>query len=223
MQTASHISQLIQFIRIADSRGYLPASDGNISLRVDSEKMIITPSGTVKSLVKELDMVSVRLSDGAVLSRGKPSSEWQMHQQIYLHYPDILAVMHSHPAESVVAGILNIELPDNLLAETAPFLGKIRILSFALPSTMVLAKQVAAAFDTARAVILQNHGVVCVGRNIQEAFEATERLNYLAKVALMIQGQQGHRIDQIDVQEILKLYHVKNSGFATFRDKEFGK
>ncbi|MCF7806011.1 MAG: class II aldolase/adducin family protein [Candidatus Marinimicrobia bacterium] len=172
--------QIVETCRRLSSIGMMPASDGNVSLRLDEKTVIITPTGIRKEQLKPQDLVHIQPEDDDVSDRA--SSEWRMHAEIYRKFPDVNAVVHAHPVHLTAWGLRD-ELPDiSLLYETAETIGNIIMIPAEEPGSAEYAKLVADALADASVGIMKRHGAVAVGESIEEALFRLERAEHLAHV-----------------------------------------
>jgi methylthioribulose-1-phosphate dehydratase len=94
--------------RRMDQRGWVPATSGNLSARIDGERMAITRSGVHKGFLSGRDIITVDFEGNSLTPGGKPSAETLLHCQIYRLWPDVGSVLHGH---SVPATALTLALP----------------------------------------------------------------------------------------------------------------
>jgi L-fuculose-phosphate aldolase len=161
--------------------GLVARSWGNLSLRVNEDLFVITPSGITYEQMRPEQIVPVSLGDLRHTGGPKPSSEKGMHAAIYCDRPEIGAVIHTHQpaASSVAAARSDIrEIP----AKARKILGAVvRTGAYALPGTRKLAKATVRALQGSKAALLANHGAVCAGRDMAEAFEVCTELEALCQ------------------------------------------
>lgn len=161
--------------------GLVARTWGNLSLRVSSELFVITPSGIVYEQMRPEQIVPVSLRDLSYTGRLKPSSEKAMHAAIYRHRPEIGAVIHTHQsaASSLAAARKDLrEIPP----KTREILGPVvRTAAYALPGTRKLAKATIRALQGTNAALLANHGAVCTGRDMTDAFDVCTELESLCQ------------------------------------------
>jgi len=177
--------QLVEACRRLSGMGMMPASDGNCSIRLDEETMLITPSGVRKEQLKPQDLVQISINDEEAGNRA--SSEWQMHAVIYQQHAEVKAIAHAHPVYLTAWGLLG-EVPDeDLLYEASETIGKIALVPFETPGTVDLADSVAKALGAGAATvgILVRHGAVALGSGMEEALFRLERAEHLAEVAYL--------------------------------------
>lgn len=159
-------------------------SGGNLSVRTDAGDVWITPARIDKGSLRREDIVCQK-TDGTVQGPHRPSSEWPFHLAIYKARPDIGAIVHAHPVALVAFSICR-RVPDTrLFHQAAEVCGPAGFAPYALPGSAELGKQIAAAFaGGSHCVILENHGVVVGGRDMQQAFERFETLEFTAKTII---------------------------------------
>ncbi len=156
-------------------------SGGNLSIRDDEGTTWITPARLDKGRLVREDIVGV-CADGRVEGRHVPSSESPFHRAIYQARPDLRAIVHAHPVALVAFSMVR-RVPDTrLLPQTRRVCGEVGFAPYALPGSETLGRHIAATFAAGHdCVVLENHGVVTAGANLQEAFERFEALEFCAK------------------------------------------
>ena len=156
--------------------GYVSGTWGNLSCRVNADYMVITPSGREYELLTPGDMVVVNLRDRSHEGNLRPSSELGLHVEIYRTRPEIGAVIHTHSPNASTVAAARREIPP-ILDDMAQIIGpSVRVADYALPSTRKLIRVTVRALAGRNAALLANHGAVCVGRDMEEAFVACEIL-----------------------------------------------
>jgi L-fuculose-phosphate aldolase len=194
---------LITAGRRLGARGLISAGEGNLSLRLDSERLLVTPSGRRKDELERDDLVVVRLgheADARSPSGLRPSSDIAGHLAIHAVRPELGAVAHAH-LPAVLALTLAGEVPDpRALPETALFLSRLPFLTYGVMGSQELADRVAAALSEppgpfANAVLLERHGAVAVGPDPDTAVNRLELVEVLCRTwrdALLIRAARGH-------------------------------
>jgi L-fuculose-phosphate aldolase len=161
--------------------GLVARTWGNLSLRVSADLFVITPSGIAYEHMRPELIVPVSLRDLSHTGKLKPSSEKGMHAAIYRDRPEIFAVIHTHQsaASSVAAARRDIrEIP----AQVRSVVGAVvRTAAYALPGTRKLAKATVRALTGSNAALLANHGAVCAGRDMADAFKVCTELEALCQ------------------------------------------
>jgi L-fuculose-phosphate aldolase len=161
--------------------GLVARTWGNLSLRVNEDLFVITPSGIVYEQMRPEQIVPVRLRDLSHTGKLKPSSEKAMHAAIYRSRPEICAVIHTHQsaASSVAAARKDIR---DIPPKSRKILGTVvRTSAYALPGTRKLAKATVRALQGGNAALLANHGAVCAGRDMADAFQICTELEELCQ------------------------------------------
>ncbi|MCF8010682.1 MAG: class II aldolase/adducin family protein [Clostridiales bacterium] len=153
------------------SAGLVSGTWGNASSRLKDDKIIITPSGIPYNLLTPVDMTVLDISSGQVIEgKRRPSTEYTMHMEIYRQRQDVHAIMHTHSIYASTLAAARREIPP-LLEEQAQLVGgKILTAEYAPAGTEDLAWNAVKALGNRNAVLLANHGLVGVGRDIKEAF-----------------------------------------------------
>jgi len=157
---------------------------GNISLRVNKDKCVITPSGMNYQKLNPEDMVVINFDGNVVEGRWKPSSELEMHCQIYKAREDVNAIVHTHPIFSSVLAVLGENLPPIIEDMVMLLGGEIKVTEYTLPGGKELAEKAVSALGDKNAVILANHGPTCVGVDVEKALTACEVLEKSAQIYL---------------------------------------
>ncbi len=198
--------------RDLDARGLLASCEGNISVRLDSARLMTTPSGVHKGRMVPDAMVVVD-RDGAPMGSGQPSSEIKLHLAIYEERPDVHAVVHAHPITATGYAMAGKSLPLAALAESLALFGCIPVAPYATPSTPALADSVREPVRTFDAILLANHGAVTVGADLEQAAERMAQLEHFAEIALVahqLGGARTFETEQID--ELSKLREAAGCG-----------
>jgi L-fuculose-phosphate aldolase len=167
------------------AQGLIAGRDGNLSVRLAPNRVLVTPSGLIKSLLEPAEMVEVDLS-GRPRGRGprKPTSELDLHLRILRHRPDVQAVVHAHPPAATGFAVAGEEIPDNLLPELIFVVGPVPLVPFAMPGTPELGDRIVPYIEDRRhhALLLANHGAVTLGRTLDEAWIRMESLEHAARI-----------------------------------------
>jgi L-fuculose-phosphate aldolase len=159
-------------------------SGGNLSILDPDGSIWITPSRVDKGSLQPSDVVRV-LADGTREGLHPPSSEFPFHREIYRRRPDIKAIVHAHPGALVAFSICR-QLPDTRVQSHAHSVcGRVALAPYACPGTAELGEKIAATFaQGADCVLLENHGVVIGGRDLREAFQRFETLEFVAQTLI---------------------------------------
>jgi len=158
---------------------------GNVSLRTeDRDKCVITPSGMNYQKLSPEDMVLISLDGNVIEGKWKPSTELYMHCEIYKAREDVNAIVHTHPVFSSVLAVLKEDLPPIMEDMVMLLGGKVKVTEYTISGTKKHAEGVVEALGNRNAVLLANHGSVCVGHDMKRAFTACGILEKSAQIYL---------------------------------------
>ena len=146
---------LVTYGRRLYEKGFVAASDGNLSVRLPGGGFLVTPTGLPKGELSE--GVMVHLNSEGHPTAGQPSSEWPMHTAIYEARADVSVVVHAHPPFATALACAGRGIVRPVLSEVVISLGTVPLAPFELPSTKSLAQGVASALGGNAAVLLANH------------------------------------------------------------------
>ena len=174
--------------RLLYDRGYVAANDGNISVKVAENRLLITPAGVSKGRMTP-EMLLVTDMDGTVIEGDRhPTSEGKMHLEVYRGRPDANAVVHAHPPVSTAFAVCRRGLETPYLSELVAGLGQVPCTtSFAMLSTEEVPESVRPYLANHNALLLANHGALAWGGDLWEAFDRLETVEHTAKIVLNAQ------------------------------------
>jgi L-fuculose-phosphate aldolase len=154
---------------------------GNVSIRVDDSVMVITPSGRNYEELTVEDIVTVNYHDYRYEGHVKPSSEYKLHGEIYKSRRKVHAVIHTHQMNASTVAAARREIPP-ILDDMVQIIGpSVRVADYALPSTKKIVAKTLKALKGRNAALMANHGAVCVGQDLDEAFAVCEVLEKASK------------------------------------------
>ncbi|WP_068792355.1 class II aldolase/adducin family protein [Brevibacillus laterosporus] len=187
-------------------KGFGAANDGNISVRLSANEIWITPTGVSKGALQPDMLVKVNLQ-GEVLEGGlQPTSEMKMHLKVYEMRPDIGGIVHVHPPYATAFAIAGIPLDFATLPESVVLLGTIPLAKYATPSTHALPESIAPHIMNHQGVLLENHGALTWGKDLQTAYYLMESLEFTAKINWIASQMNGARELSVErVQELVAL------------------
>lgn len=166
--------------------GMTTTSGGNLSIKDDNGDIWITPSAVDKGNLHPDDIMCVK-PDGTVVGKHKPSSEFPFHKAIYDMRPDMTAVIHAHPPGLVAFSIVH-EVPNtNIIPQAKRICGKVGFAAYDVPGSLALGEKIADEFrkhPDYKAVIMENHGVVLCGKDLLDAYERFETLEFCARTII---------------------------------------
>ena len=170
-------------MRLVYERGLTTLSGGNLSMR-DDDDIWITPSGIDKGKLEPEDVVCIK-ADGTITGKHRPSSEYPFHQAIYARRDDVQVILHAH-SPALVAYCIAHKVPDTrILKEAYALCGEIGYAEYVMPGSPQLGEKLATVFSEGYDVVLmENHGVVTVGENLEEAFDRLVFATLIAQISL---------------------------------------
>jgi L-fuculose-phosphate aldolase len=173
--------EIIRVTRIVANQGLIRSSDGNISVRLEADRFLVTPSGLYKMSMEPDDPIVVDSAGQVIEGKPglKPTTEVGMHLEVYRRRLDVNAVLHAHPPYATALTIAGLPFPTDLLPEVLIALGEVPTASYATPGTPALAESINALITEHDAVMLSNHGSITVGQTLEEALIALERLEHV--------------------------------------------
>jgi L-fuculose-phosphate aldolase len=161
--------------------GLVTRSWGNISVRLDDQHMLITPSGRTYESLKPEEIVRMNYHTLRYEGSIKPSYEFHLHAEVYKKRKEIHAVIHTHQMNATTVATARREVPpiiDDMVQIIGP---SVRVSKYTLSGTQKFAKHAVKALKGRQAALLANHGAVCIGRNLEEAFTVSEVLEKACK------------------------------------------
>jgi L-fuculose-phosphate aldolase len=174
--------EIVTVCRRLYDRGLIAGQDGNVSVRLDSGHILVTPSGLSKVDVTPESLVELALDGSAVTSGRSASSEVGMHLCIYRARPDVRAVVHAHPPVATAFGVAGRDFMDAVLPEVIFHLGSVPLVPFALPGTPALGEAMAPYLAEHDAFLLASHGATTVGPSLRLAHQRMESLEHAARI-----------------------------------------
>lgn len=179
-------------------RGMTTTSGGNISIIDEYGDIWITPSAIDKGTLTAADIICVK-SDGSIIGKHKPSSEFPFHKAIYENRPDLKAIIHAHPPALVSFSIVR-QIPNtNVITQAKNVCGSIGYADYELPGSKALGEKIAEEFKKGyKAIIMENHGTVLGGSDLNDAYDRFETFEFCARAILFSKalGNTNYLTDQ---------------------------
>lgn len=180
-----HREQIVRYGRMLHERGLVAATDGNLSVRLDTNRILATPTCMSKGEMRPSDLVVVDLEGRLLSGRRKVSSEIGMHLLIYRLRPDIKGIVHAHPPIATGFAAAGVALNQPLVCEVVIGLGSIPLAKYGTPGTPELAAALAPLVPQYDAILMSNHGVVAYGADLSQAYMKMETVEHFARIALV--------------------------------------
>jgi L-fuculose-phosphate aldolase len=163
-------------------RGFIASSEGNVSVLLEPDRILVTPGGRHKGLLQPEDLVVTDLDGCRVHGVFLPSSELQLHLAAYRERDDVRAVVHAHPTMAVACSVAGVSLAEAVIPEVVTALGAIPTAPYATPGTAEAAASISGLIREFDALILARHGSVTVGADLQDAYSKLEMIEHSAQI-----------------------------------------
>lgn len=207
--------EMCQVCRLLYDRGYVVSNDGNVSVRVAPDRILITPSGVGKGRMTPEMLVLCDLQGNVLDGDRYPSSESKMHLMVYRERGDVMSVVHAHPPISTAFAICRRPLKERYLAEMVVGLGEVPVTEFAMLSTDEVPESVRPFVHSHNAVLLANHGALTWGASLLSAFDRLETVEQTAKVYYYVSRLGGGveiTLEQADTLRSMTGFYQKLAG-----------
>jgi len=185
------------------NKGYVAATDGNISFRLDANRIMTTSSGVSKGMLRCEDLVVVDLNGEVISGDKQPSSETLMHLEVYRSRADVKAVIHAHPPVSTGVSIAGISLSEPVVPEVVITLGEIPTANYATPGTDEVPESIKDLIKNHDAILLERHGSLTVGDSLESAYMKLEKVEHTAQVVSVAHSMGNVRL--LSGEEVDKL------------------
>ena len=180
--------QILRVCRRMYERSYIAGGDGNVSVRLSDDRLMITPSGLHKGDLSEDDLVITDREGTKLEGNYRPSSEIVMHLLCYQVREDVAAVVHAHPIYAVALAMAGISLANCILPESCISLGFILTAPYTTPGTEEVPRALRELVMRADAVLLDRHGSLTMGPNLTVAYNRLESVEHTARITLAARG-----------------------------------
>jgi L-fuculose-phosphate aldolase len=200
--------EIVTVGRLLYERSYVVSSDGNVSVRLDDDRVVATPTMTCKGRMTE-ESLAVTDLDGKALSDRRASSELAMHLLIYRERPDVKAVCHAHPPHGTAFAVAGLAIDQPILSEVILTLGCVPLAGYGTPSTDELSAAMQPLIKHHNALLMANHGAVAYGSDLWQAFDRLETLEHTAKIAILSRALGGSK--NLPPDAIEKLINVREA------------
>jgi ribulose-5-phosphate 4-epimerase/fuculose-1-phosphate aldolase len=194
-------------------RGITHGSTGNISVRLEDDDILVTPSGSSFGRLDPNDIVKVTKS-GQFIGSLTPTKELPLHKAFYeTRGLKSGAVVHLHSTHSVALSMLPGIDEDSVLPSYTPYsimlLGKVKLLPFFVPGDPAMGDAIRGLAGKRSAVLLANHGPVVSGKDLESSVNAIEELEATAKLALILKGADAKVLDNAQIDSVVKKFNVE--------------
>lgn len=209
-----HREDLVRVCRLIHEKGWVAMNDGNVSIRLDDNRILCTPTALSKAFVKAEDAIICDSGGKKVEGQRDCTSEIAMHVIIYSHRPDVRSVVHAHPPVATGFASAGRALDKALLPEVIIQLGAVPLAAYGLPGTPALSEGMKPFLADYDAILLENHGCTAYGGDVWEAFLRMEMVEHFARITFVAEMLGGaHALPREEVEKLFASrarYNVKS-------------
>lgn len=203
--------EIVGVCRRLYERGLIAGPDGNVSVRVAPDRILVTPSGLSKVDIQEHDLVELSLDGRHVRGSSRASSEVAMHLRAYRRRADVHAVVHAHPPTATGFAVAGEGLTECVLPEVVWQMGWIPLVPYATPGTEALADAFEPFLAQHDAFLMANHGATTLGATLVQAHQRMESLEHAAKIVLT--ARLLGRVNALGADEVAALVAARQRAF----------
>lgn len=195
--------EIVRIGRLMFEKRWIAANDGNITVRLDDERILATPSGVSKGMMGPEDLIVCDLEGRKLSGKRACTTEIGMHLTIYQMRPDVRAVVHAHPPYATGFAVAGRALDLGLLPEVVLSLGWVPLAEYGLPGTPALSKGMLPYIPKYDALLLANHGAVAYGKDVWQAFFRLDTVEHCAHIALIAELLGGPKVlPRVEIQKL---------------------
>lgn len=201
--------QICQIGQLMYQNQFIDGASGNISARLDAERILATPSGLAKGFMSPdqlivVNMLGERIDEPTTANEHlRPTSELTMHLECYKRRPDVNGVVHAHPPTAVALTIAGYDFQRCVIPEVLVTLGLVPTTPYATPASTENRDAISSLIETHDAIMLSHHGSLTVAKTVWDAYMRLETLEHAAKTLYMAEQMGGAR--RISPEQIEKL------------------
>lgn len=198
--------EIVRVGKLLHDKGFIAASDGNISVRVDERRVLATPTCMCKGMMAAEDLVVIDMQGRRLEGFREVSSEIGMHLMIYAVRPDVNAIVHAHPVTATGFAAAGVALDKPLVSEVVLSLGSVPLAPYATPGSQSLVNSLEPLVADHNAILMANHGVVAYAEDLLTAYMNMETVEHFAKIALTthLLGQE-RPLNQRQVEDLMEI------------------
>ncbi len=213
----SEVEKLISVCHKVYKNGFVSAYDGNVSAITDNNTILITRSGVCKGDVTENDILEFDFTGKHLKGEGKITTEFKLHLFAYSKRKEVNAVVHCHPVHATALSLLGEGMSKHYFPEVLLTLGKVPLCKYATPSTNELPLSLEPFIDTAWAFLLENHGAITLGKNLDDAYYKMEKLEHAAEI--IWKAKLLGEPKELSNEEINRLLEISEETYGLKQDK----
>jgi len=174
--------EVVRCCRRLREAGLIAGADGNVSVRLGPDRVLVTPRGLPKAELGVADLAEVDLAGNRRRGCRPPSTELDLHLRVYRRRPDCGAVVHAHPPAATAFAVIGEGIPGDVLPEIRLLMGEVPLVPYATTGTPALGSAVEPFLATHTAVLLASHGALTWGADLRRARILMESLEHGARI-----------------------------------------
>jgi L-fuculose-phosphate aldolase len=202
-----HRQDILDVGKLIYQKGWVAANDGNLSVRLGDGRILCSCTGVSKGMMTPADLIVCDVEGNKIEGSRDRTSEIAMHLTIYRIRPDVSAIVHAHPPVATGFAVAGRPLNLALLPEVIVNLGCVPLADYGLPGTPALAEGMLPYIPNYDAILLANHGSVCYGQDLYQAFFKMETVEHFARITLVAELLGGPKV--LPKHEVKKLFEAR--------------
>ncbi len=189
-------------------KGYVDGNGGNITVRVGDNLVLCTPTLISKGFMKCEDICLIDLEGNQLAGSRKRTSEAMTHLAIMKRQPEAKACVHAHPPHATAFAVAAVQPPTCMIPEAEVFLGEIGYARYFTPGTPEVAEEVGRVAVDHYSVIMENHGVIVWGKDVEDAYWKLENTDAYCQT-VWIASQLGGDLHSIGAEKLRDLMSLR--------------
>jgi len=202
-----HRQDLLRVCHLIYEKGWVAMNDGNVSIRLDENRILCTPTAVSKGFLTPDDLIVCDCAGKKVHGAREGTSEIAMHVTVYNLRPDVQAVVHAHPPTATGFAAAGRALDKAMLPEVVIQLGAVPLAAYGLPGTPALSNGMLPYIPNYDAMLLENHGCTAYGKDVWEAFFRMEMVEHFARITFVAELMGGAKA--LPREEVEKLFAAR--------------
>jgi L-fuculose-phosphate aldolase len=198
---------IVEIGRFMHQKSWVAANDGNVSVKLNAEEILCTPTGMSKGLMKPEDMIVVDRKGNKIRGQRERTSEILLHLAIYDHRPDINAVVHAHPPVATGFAVAGRALDQATMPEVVVSFGCIPLAEYGLPGTPAIIDPMLPYIPQYDAILMGNHGAVAYGADLWQAYFKMETVEHVARITMVANVLGGPQL--LNREQVKQLFEAR--------------
>jgi L-fuculose-phosphate aldolase len=198
---------LVRVCRLIYEKGWVAMNDGNVSIRLDEDRILCTPTAVSKGMVTAEDLILCDMAGTKMAGVRESTSEIAMHTTVYNLRPDVRSVVHAHPPVATGFATAGRALDKALLPEVVIQLGAVPLARYGLPGTPALSDGMMPFIPQYDALLLENHGCTAWGKDVWQAYFRMEMVEHFARITFVAEMMGGAQ--PLPRAEVTKLFEAR--------------